>query len=198
MAENDVYQTTLFQSMFGVSIANVWHYKEVTPAVSKDEEDAINDWVETDVLPAFVAALSDQWKALCVRTVKITGGNNVPREKFFLTANTGSKAGVGLPPNAVLVGTFYTGNFGNNGRGRAFISGWRTADEDDNCFKSASRLLGQAIIQAMSADAAPIGEGTYDRIILSGMPAAPEPVLTSYTNPQVRKLRSRTMKACGQ
>lgn len=198
MAQNDVYQTTLYQSMYGVSIANVWHYKETAQPVTMDAEQAINQWVESDVLPPYVAALSNQWKALCVRTVKITGGNNVPREKFFTAANIGSQSGEGLPPNAVMCGTFYTGNFGNNGRGRAYISGWRTADEDDNCFFNASKVLGEAIMAALAADAEPIGEGTYDRIILSGSPAAPEPVLTTYTNPQVRKLRSRTMKACGQ
>lgn len=198
MAENDVYQTTLYQSMFGVSIANVWHYKETAAPVTMDAEDAINQWVESDVLPSYVAALSNQWKALCVSTVKITGGNNVPREKFFTAANIGVQTGTGLPPNCVLVGTFYTGNYGNNGRGRAYISGWRIEDEDDNCFKNASKVLGAAIITALSVDAEPVGEGVYDRIILSGNPAAPEPVLSTYTNPQVRKLRSRTMKACGQ
>lgn len=198
MAQDDVYQTTLYQSMYGVSIANVWHYKETAQPVTMDAEDAINQWVESDVLPSYVAALSNQWKALCVSTVKITGGNNVPREKFFTMSNIGVQVGEGLPPNCVMCGTFYTGNFSNNGRGRAYISGWRIIDEDDNCFVNAAKVLGDAIIVALKADAAPIGEGTYDRIILSGIPAAPEPVLNHYTNPQVRKLRSRTMKACGQ
>lgn len=198
MAVDDVYQTTLYQSMLGVSIANVWYYQEVTGAVTKDEEDAINDWVESDVLPDYVTALSDQWRAQCVRTVKITGGSNVPREKFFTSGNIGSQTGEPLPPNAVMCGTFYTGGYTRAGRGRVYISGWRVADEDDNCFNTAAKTRGQAIMDALTANAAPIGEGTYNRILLSGSPAAPILVLSNYTNPQVRKLRSRTMKACGQ
>lgn len=197
MAVDDIYRTTLAQEVNGIQLVNVFYYKEASSPSGANAEEDINQYVEDEVLPVLVASLSTSWEALCVQTVRVAPGAQVPFQKVFSASNVGTVSGTALPANCVMAISEYSDDFTKAGRGRFFQSGWNTDDEDDNCFTSAAFTRGQNIAAEWRSriDSIP-STGEYDRVIYGGDPPTDKLLYKTEVRSQVRKLRSRTRRRC--
>lgn len=194
MADADVYQVAVNQSLYGVSCVNTFTF--VATQDGPNEAVDLLELFDLAVLPTWGLTVSDSLSFNCLVARNLSQPGNAPTEKTALSTQTGSTGPDALPANAVAVIGLYGPNPTKTGRGRKFISGMLVLDEEDNCFKAAPYALLEALKDKFIADVGADGgpNGWYQPVIAGGDPPTPFDVDLGRVNTQVRKHRSRTTR----
>lgn len=196
MAVDDVYQIAVDQTLHGILLTNLFHYKQLVGGSGDDEQDLIDAFAE-DVQPAWEAALSLDWSITCYRSRQVSGSGAFPETLEVVTGAVGDLTGNAFPANAVAVISWYSQTYSKAGRGRSFFSGIRMDDEHENTWQAAQmtllNLLGAALVGTITDS---VSGGSFESVIWGGSPATSKKIVKREVRPQVRKLINRTNKSC--
>lgn len=198
MAVNDTYRLAYDQQLYGQKITNVFHYQQTDAELSgKADELALADAFIGVVVPVWQPAVTADWADVCVRVQRILPGGGIQRVR--LTApNIGTHlASQAFAPNVTVLTAFYTDVFSKRGRGRYFLSGIPTTEEDEGTITAALRTLVATLGDTIAGELtfAPDTSNFSFRVYSkTDNVARPEHRLEVRT--AVRKLRPRSLILC--
>lgn len=123
MAAGDILLAQLDQSIDSDNIQNIFWYEVDTDDTSKDNEDALAQQFEIDVIPAWQSAVTAQLSLDCIGTQKVFPGLKTAFRELFLQA-VGTAAGQAIPiVAAALLQKFDPAVSGRGKKGHTYISG---------------------------------------------------------------------------
>ena len=193
----DVYRLTVNSAMYGSRIANVFHYKVDTDALSGTNEADIIERFKAGVLPDWINILSNDFVIDCLTVSKLGAGAAAPVVEVLSSGNVGTVAEDALPPNKCYLVSFQSATFTRRGRGRKFLAGVPESYEDDNCIEAAFKTDCELVAIAMANDlTGGSGGGTYSAAIWSQVAGSAQNVRHVDFHPQVHQLRGRTAVRC--
>ena len=196
MPIGEVYQLAVDQSLHGVLVTNIFYYNMLVDGAGPDEEQLFDAFKE-DAIPTWRDACTSQWSVTCLRARRVSGVGTFPESLEVITGSAGTILEEALPANCVAVCSWYSQTYTKTGRGRSYFSGGPLSGEDTNTWQAAQMTLWNAIaaiLQGTITDS--VSAGSFERTLWSGTPPAKRDVVKREMRPQVRKLRSRTTRAC--
>jgi len=122
MAINDVYKLVCIQSQNNISIANVFHFKQLAAEGAENPFDSLTQMFTEHFVPEWQAICSDRWSLTDLLVNKV-GPPPEPSQEFNFTTGSGDFIQEPLPPNQCLVIRTYTGVWEKFARGRMHLSG---------------------------------------------------------------------------
>lgn len=197
MAQNDIYQVAAKGNLYGVRVVNVFHFRVDGVPSSGTEAEDIATGFEADILPEWMACVSEQFTLHCldVRNISDQAGN--PETFQITTGNVGLVEEVSLPANKVAVAALYTATYSRNGRGRKYFAGIPAPHEADNAILQSVRSTWEqlaAVLQTVVTGGD--GGGSWAHVVWSPSLESGDGVVKCVVGPQVHSLRGRTPARC--
>jgi len=196
MAIGDVYQLGVNQSLYGVTMANVYHFEQLTDisTATSVEASLMEAWNEV-MRPLQQAMSSNSWIQNCLtaRRVRPTGGVRFVNTSFFL----GSLPGAAFAPNTAALGRLYSDTVGPRGRSRHWFAGMEIGGSDKGRLTVATEALVNAfldrIIQVIKWTA---DNAEFIIRVISTVDLVIRAVQSHSLQPQIFKLKPRVARIC--
>jgi len=123
MAAGDIISVQFDQSIDGDTIQNIFYYVVDTDDGVKDNEDAVAEQFELDVIPDWQSVVTGDLSMDCLGTQKVFPEPKTAFRERFLSA-VGTAAGQALPiVVAALLQKFEPSTSGRGKKGHTYISG---------------------------------------------------------------------------
>jgi len=161
MAIGDIIQVQFDQSIFGDNIQNQFYYEVVEDDISQDNEDAVAEQFEVDVLPSWQPCVTDELSMDCLGTQKVFPTPKTAFRERFLTL-VGTAVGEAVPIVATaLLQKFDPSVSGRGKKGHTSISGISEADTEKGRIDSSLNLLLNALAVKLVGNLVTPNSGIY-------------------------------------
>lgn len=196
MAIGDIYQLSCNQSVYGVALANVYHFEQTSDvSFLSDPEDSLMQAFAEDIVPLQAAMSSDDWGTTCLtcRKVRPTGG--VRFTQALIVA--GDIVNEAIAPNTAFLGSIYSSIAGPRGRGRHWFSGVPKNTQSAGRLDAAQLTLFNAfldrLIQSISVV---IDNADFILRLISSLDAVIRPADSVQARVRIKYLDSRRERIC--
>lgn len=196
MAINDRLRVTTEGTLYGVQCINVFNYVETGASASFSSERAIVDTFVSEIVPAWMLAVADDFTLHCVSGEKLGAGPSAPYTRSLATGNVGLAGTPSLPSNRVATITLYSPPGVSSSIGKKSFSGIPSAEETDNAITTAYFALLENLGIILIGGISGVGGFSADHVIRSAALALDFVVINTITSAQVRTLRGRTPRLC--
>ena len=161
MAAGDIILRQLDQSIFGDLIQNILWYEVVTDDTVKDNEDALAEQFEIDVIPKWQPCVTDELSLDCIGTQKVFPTPKTAFRELFLTA-VGTAVGKAVPIVATaLLQKFDPATSGTGKKGHMSISGISESDTDEGRIDASLNGLLFTLAAQLTANLITVNSGEY-------------------------------------
>lgn len=133
MAVNDIYRVEIFQNVGSELTMNVLHVREVvSETVLTIPADAVIQMV-TELYQALAPSLSEDWRVTQINARRVSPGPGIPSSLVFggAEAIVGETVGEIVPSQAAVLISLYSSNGAPTGRGRQYIPGLASIDQNE-------------------------------------------------------------------
>lgn len=196
MAVGDIYQLSCNQSVYGVALANVYTFEQLSPiGFATSPEQSLLEAFDEDIIPLQKAMSSDDWFVNCLtcRKVRPTGGIR------FTKANpaSGDIVNEAIAPNTACLGSIYSSMAGPRGRGRHWYSGipknTQSAGRMDAAALASFNTFLDRLIVSISWT---LDNADFILRLISSLDAVIRPADTVQARVRIRYLLSRRERIC--
>jgi len=161
MAAGDILLCQFDQSIDGDNVQNVFYYVVDTDDSSKDNEDALAEQFEIDVIPTWQTVVTPDLSLDCLGTQKVFPQPKTAFRERFLTA-LGTAAGEALPiVVSALLQKFEPSTSGRGKKGHTYISGISEGNVAKGRIDSPLNLLLANLAVKLTADLFTPNAGVY-------------------------------------
>lgn len=196
MAIGDIYQLSCNQSVYGVAMANVYNFEQLSDvSFLTDPEDSLMQAFAEDIVPLQAAMSSDDWGTTCLtcRKVRPTGGVRFTQALIV----PGDIVNEAIAPNTNCLGTIYSSLAGPRGRGRHWYSGIpknaQTSGRMDAAALASFNTFLSRLLQSISVV---IDNADFILRLISSLDAVIRPADSVQARVRIKYLQSRRERIC--
>ena len=161
MASGDIILVQLDQSIDSDNIQNIFYYEVVTDDTSKDNEDALAEQFEIDVIPAWQPVVTDALSLDCVGTQKVFPAPKTAFRELFLQA-VGTAVGQAIPiVAAALLQKFDPSVSGRGKKGHTYVSGVSETETNEGRINPSLQTTLFALAGALTSNLVTVNAGEY-------------------------------------
>lgn len=190
MPAGDIWQLSVDQTLFGVSLTNVHHFRQVDADTDPNMGTQLISAYAGAVEPSQVACQNPSLTIVQYRAIRIAP---LPTQGVTVAAGIiGLRAGTSLAANVAALVTTKTNPIPKTRTGKVFLAGMNEADFIDGVWDSILRGLLEVFANALLAILiAPAGT-SFEKVLWDSAASTAEKVLLREVKQAARKMRSRT------
>jgi len=170
MALNDIYKVDFFYNVGSELTQNVIHLRETTECTEGIPAVAVCSAAQNKWIDIFETALfSDEVYVTLVRAIRISPSPSVPNINILGAATiNGTGTGDPIPSASALLMSLYTDTFLATARGRMYLPGLDSSQQDDGQIKDAALTLAIAAAADLVDPWTPTGlSGEWELVVWS-------------------------------
>lgn len=196
MAIGDIYQLNCNQSLYGVPMANVYTFEQLSDVdPGEDPENSLIEAFEEHIVPLQAAMSSDRWSTTCLtcRKLRPTGGVRFLKP----VVEAGTILLDAIAPNTCCLASMYSLTAGPRGRGRHWYSGIASDSQSAGRLDGSSLTVFDAFLARLIQSISWASDNAdFILRIISSLDAVVRTVDKTQARVRVRYLASRRDRIC--